>query len=329
MTPQESLSALGTADVAPFESRLSQKEWGFSLPRVATLQVNVGRLCNLACKHCHVSCGPHRQEVMSREVIDDCLLALRSHSSVKVLDITGGAPEMNPHFRYFVAAARQLGVHTLVRTNLVIFEEPGYEDLPQFYADQGVEIVCSLPFYEAKTNDRQRGNGVFDASIRQLKRLNELGFGLEDHKQLNLVYNPAGAFLPPDQAAMEREYRQRLEERWGVRFHHLYTITNNPVGRFLEFLVRSDNLNGYMQRLEDAFNPAAAEAVMCRNQISVGWDGALYDCDFNQALDLKARGPATIGAWARSDQEPRRLCLAPHCYACTAGSGSSCGGATA
>lgn len=310
-----------------FESKIPNEEWAYTYDTVRTLQMNVGRLCNLSCKHCHVSCGPDRKEIMPREVAADCLRAVISQN-IQVLDITGGAPEMNPNFRWLLENAAKTGVRTIVRTNLVILDTEGFRDIPELYAKYGVEVVCSLPYYTKRDNDRQRGGGVFDKSVTLLRRLNELGYGKDEKLRLNLVYNPGGAFLPPSQSALERDYKARLMEDHGIVFNSLYTITNNPVGRFREFLDRSGNLCGYMERLYNSFNPGAVEKMMCRDQISVDWQGYIYDCDFNQALGLRAEGPATIGEWADAKSVRRRIRFGSHCYACTAGSGSSCGGAT-
>lgn len=310
-----------------FESKIPNEEWAYTYDAVHTLQMNVGRLCNLSCKHCHVSCGPDRKEIMPREVAADCLRAVISQN-IQTLDITGGAPEMNPSFRWLLENAAKTGVHTIVRTNLVILDAEGFRDIPELYAKYGVEVVCSLPYYTRRDNDRQRGGGVFDKSVTLLRRLNELGYGRDERLHLNLVYNPGGAFLPPSQSALERDYKARLMEDYGIVFNSLYTITNNPVGRFREFLDRSGNFCGYMERLYNSFNPGAVENMMCRGQISVDWQGYIYDCDFNQALGLRAEGPATIGEWAGAKSVRRRIRFGSHCYACTAGSGSSCGGAT-
>ena len=310
-----------------FESKIPNEEWAYTYDTVHTLQMNVGRLCNLSCKHCHVSCGPDRKEIMPREVAADCLRAVISQN-IQTLDITGGAPEMNPSFRWLLENTAKTGVHTIVRTNLVILDAEGFRDIPELYAKYGVEVVCSLPYYTRRDNDRQRGGGVFDKSVTLLRRLNELGYGRDERLHLNLVYNPGGAFLPPSQSALERDYKARLMEDYGIVFNSLYTITNNPVGRFREFLDRSGNFCGYMERLYNSFNPGAVENMMCRGQISVDWQGCIYDCDFNQALGLRAEGPATIGEWAGAKSVRRRIRFGSHCYACTAGSGSSCGGAT-
>lgn len=291
------------------------------------LQINVGRLCNLACKHCHLESGPHRTEIMSREVMEACLKAYETQG-FSTIDITGGAPEMNPDFRWLVEEACRICDHVIVRSNLVILLEEGYTDLPEFYAKHKVEIDCSLPHYRAKTVDKQRGLNVFERSIEALQKLNAVGYGKEPGLVLNMVYNPAGAFFPPSQEAMEKEYKAALARDYGIEFNNLFTITNNPAGRFGKFLVDSGNLNGYMGKLYGAFNPATLENMMCRFQVSVGYDGSLYDCDFNQALDMKVSTGDTIFNLAAKPYEPRTICFDKHCYACTAGAGSSCGGTT-
>lgn len=311
----------------PFDSAVPDGECLYTHDTLGTMQVNIGRMCNLACRHCHLSCGPSRTEMMSRGVMDECISAAVK-SGVKVIDITGGAPEMHPHFREFLKAAAGTGAHVIVRTNLVILDEDGYRDIPELYALYRAEVVGSLPYYSAKDNDRMRGDGVFMRSVNVLKRLNELGYGRQPELALDLVYNPGGAFLPPSQSEFEKEYREHLAASFGLSFTHLFTITNNPIGRFRDFLVRSGNYDGYMNRLYDAFNPVACRNIMCRDQISVGWDGRVYDCDFNQALELPAVGAQTISEWAAAPCKRRRIATGPHCYACTAGAGSSCGGST-
>lgn len=313
-------------DIPGFESRISD-ERHLMTERMDVLQVNVGRRCNLACKHCHMEAGPARTEVMGREVMEACLAAYKTQG-FSTIDITGGAPEMNPDFRWFVKEACGICSHVIVRTNLVIMLEEGYTDLPEFYAEHGVELVCSLPHYKAKTTDRQRGSDVFERSVRVLQRLNGLGYGRRPELVLNMVYNPAGAFFPPNQTAMQKEYKEHLGRDYGIEFNDLFTITNNPSGRFREFLERSGNLEGYMNKLCAAFNPATVENMMCRFQVSAGYDGSLYDCDFNQAIGLKISTGDTIFDLAEKPCGPRRICFGKHCYACTAGAGSSCGGAT-
>lgn len=318
-------------NLVPFEQRV--KESGFfpiQCTEISVLQVNVGKVCNLSCKHCHVNAGPNRTESMNRETLARCLEVLAGADSINTLDITGGAPELNPHLPWFIEEASGMGRKVMVRTNLAVLEQDQYVYLGGFYAAHGVEVVASLPYYQDKNTDRQRGQGVFDASIRVLKHLNELGYGQAGSPlQLNLVYNPGGAFLPPDQQAIEADYRRELSRRHGVVFNQLYTITNVPLGRFLVFLQHSGNSARYLERLAGAFNPAAVTRVMCRNQISVGWDGRLYDCDFNQMLGLgcSPEVPGHINDFDVEALQNRCIVVANHCYACTAGAGSSCGGA--
>ena len=312
--------------VPEFESKFSDQSVA-ETAGMDVLQINVGRLCNLACKHCHLGAGPARKEVMSREVMEACLRAYKNQG-FSTIDITGGAPEMNPDFRWLVEQATSISDHVIVRTNLVIMLEDGNTDLPEFYKEHKVELVCSLPHYKAKTTNRQRGEDVYERSVEVLKKLNSIGYGRDPELVLNMVYNPAGAFFPPDQIAMEKEYKEKLGKAYGIEFNNLFTITNNPIGRFGDFLVSSGNFESYMQKLYDAFNPATLENMMCRYQVSVGWDGSLYDCDFNQAVGLKISTGETIFDIADEPYKPREICFNKHCYACTAGAGSSCGGTT-
>jgi len=295
---------------------------------VETLQVNVGKLCNQACKHCHVDASPTRTEIMPREVVDACLKVVREFD-IPTLDITGGAPELIPDFRYFVTEARASGRHVIVRHNLTVMHETGQEDLPEFFAENRVEIVSSLPYFNAAKTDSQRGTGVFDKSIDALKRLNDVGFGVENGLTLNLVYNPVGAFLPPDQASIEADFKRELIARYGISFNNLFTITNMPIARFLDWLRRSGNETHYMAKLVNAFNPATIEGLMCRNLISVDWTGRLSDCDFNQMLGIPLANalPQTIYDFDLEKLAARRIVTADHCFGCTAGAGSSCGGA--
>lgn len=294
-------------------------------------QVNIGKQCNQTCKHCHVDAGPHRKEMMSRETMELCLEALKNNP-VKVVDITGGAPEMHKDFRWFVEEVRALGCHVMVRCNLtIILANKKYHDLPEFFKAHKVEVISSLPFFTAERTDRQRGEGVFEKSIRALKMLNGVGYGMEGTGlTLNLVYNPAGAFLPAAQQSLEAQFKSSLLREHNIHFNKLLTITNMPVSRFLEFLVNSSNYEGYMDKLVQWFNPKAAEGVMCRNTISVGWDGSLYDCDFNQMLELKVstNAPQHIKEFNLAALNTRDIVIHQHCYGCTAGSGSGCGGAT-
>jgi radical SAM/Cys-rich protein len=310
----------------PFEQALV--ETGRGPPRatgVGVLQVNVGKVCNQTCAHCHVDAGPDRKESMSAETAELCLDVLARHD-IPTLDITGGAPEMNPNFRRLVVRGRELGRHVIDRCNLTILLAPGFADLPDFLAAHRVEVVASLPCYLTENVDRQRGAGVFDKSIEALRRLNAVGYGRE--LPLTLVYNPLGPSLPPAQAALEAAYREQLRGRYGIEFTRLFTITNMPISRFLDDLVRSGKLDAYLEKLIGAFNPAAADGVMCRTTLSVGWDGRLYDCDFNQMLDLAVAGdaPRHIRDFDLARLAGRRVVTGQHCYGCTAGAGSGCGG---
>ena len=292
-----------------------------------TLQVNLGYLCNLSCVHCHVNAGPHRTEQMDRETIDG-LLALLDRASIQTLDLTGGAPELNPHFRYLVSEARALGVHVIDRCNLTVLLEPGQEDLAEFLAEQHVEICASLPCYVQENVEAQRGKGVYDASIEALQQLNALGYGAE--QILNLAYNPVGPVLPPPQEALEAEYRRELKDRFGIRFNHLMTITNMPISRFGSVLLAQGQYTEYMHLLRENFSQSNMETLMCRRLISVDWQGFLYDCDFNQMLDLpllasdRRRHIRDLLSTLTLD-EP--IITGEHCYGCAAGQGSSCGGA--
>jgi radical SAM/Cys-rich protein len=298
--------------------------------RLEIFQMNLGKMCNQTCRHCHVDAGPDRREVMSRETMEQCLAAL-AKTAIPTVDLTGGAPEMNPHFRWLVEEVRKLGRHVMDRCNLTILETAPHADLPEFFARHQVEVVCSLPHYRALNTDKQRGEGVYEKSIRALKKLNALGYG--DGKsglRLVLVTNPVGAFLPAGQASLEAEWKRELLKNHGIRFDSLFTITNMPISRFLEWLEQSGNLAAYLERLVQAFNPEAARGVMCRNTLSVGWDGQLYDCDFNQMLDLpvEAGAPRHIRDFDLAKLEARSIVTDRHCFGCTAGAGSSCGGAT-
>ncbi len=296
---------------------------------IQVLQINVGKLCNQTCRHCHVDAGPDRREMMDRDTVEACLGVI-GRTDVPTVDITGGAPEMNPHFRRLVSEARRLGRQVIDRCNLTILLAPGFRDLPEFLAEHNVEIVASLPCYLPENTNAQRGDGVFERSIDALRRLNELGYGRPDSGLvLTLVYNPVGPSLPPPQAGLEAAYRRELLARYGVVFNRLFTITNMPISRFLDDLVRTGQHELYMQKLIDAFNPAAAAGVMCRTTISVGWDGRLYDCDFNQMLDLGVAAglPQTIWDFDAASLAGRLIVVGQHCFGCTAGAGSGCQGA--
>lgn len=298
--------------------------------KLEVLQMNLGYMCNQTCSHCHVDAGPDRKEVMSRDTMQECLRALKD-SGIHTLDLTGGAPEMNPHFRWFISEASKLGVQDIiVRSNLTILNaNRKYHDLPEFFREHRIHIISSLPFYRKEKTDRQRGTGVFDRSIKALKDLNLVGYGIESSGlMLDLVYNPAGAFLPTGQDALEKDFKKALLEDFGISFNRLFTITNLPISRFLEYLLASGNYEDYMSALVDAFNPAALSQLMCLNTLSVGWDGRLYDCDFNQMLQMPIDSTVRHIRDFRSEAiQERRIFTSQHCYGCTAGAGSSCQGA--
>ncbi len=323
-----------------FEAQLRRAK--IELPPLAidTLQVNITKLCNQQCRHCHVDASPARREMMSEEGIDRCLEILERHLAIGKLDITGGAPELHPAFNHFVQRAVALGKHVMVRHNLTVQLDPhpitgaSMEYLPEFFARQRVEVISSLPYYQEFFTDAQRGKGVFAKSLEAMRRLNALGYGVDGSGLvLNLVYNPVGPYLPAAQAVLEADYKRELKAKFGIVFTSLYTITNMPINRFRLHLQKSGQLEAYMDKLLAAFNPAAAEGVMCRSVVSVGHDGRLYDCDFNQMLELQAAGPdgrpLSIFDFDFERTLARRIRFGEHCLGCTAGAGSSCGGATA
>ncbi len=296
------------------------------------LQINMGYMCNQVCAHCHVDAGPDRKEIMNRETMQQCLDVI-AQTGAHTLDLTGGAPEMNPDFRWFVEAASAAGVKDfIVRSNLTIIRaNKKYHDLPEFFAKHGVHVVSSMPHYTQGKTDKQRGDGVFNASIEALKMLNKVGYGMPGSDlKLDLVYNPSGAYLPGDQAALEKDFKKALDADFGIQFNALFAITNLPISRFLDYLVASGNFEDYMYALVDAYNPAAVAGVMCTNTLSVSWDGYLYDCDFNQMLGLKVASKARhIKDYDTSLLEGREVVISQHCYGCTAGAGSSCQGTVA
>ncbi|WP_373521114.1 arsenosugar biosynthesis radical SAM (seleno)protein ArsS [Aquiflexum sp.] len=302
--------------------------------QIETLQINMGKMCNQVCQHCHVDAGPDRKEIMTREIMEDCLRVIEKNN-IKSVDLTGGAPEMNPDFRWFVTEIRKIGIdiNIIVRCNLtIILANPKFHDLPEFFKENHIEVVSSLPYFSASKTDAQRGDGVFEKSIKALKMLNDIGYGVEGSNLiLNLVYNPSGAFLPGSQEGLQAEFKKKLGNNFGVSFNDLFTITNIPISRFLDYLIRSGNYEGYMEKLIESYNPTAAANVMCRSTISVGWDGFLYDCDFNQMLELKVEAPKSqhIKDWDQMVLKNRNIMVNQHCFGCTAGAGSSCGGATA
>lgn len=317
--------------VPDFENTVEDKELLMTKDSLDVMQVNVGYLCNLECKHCHVNGGPTRKEIMSRDVLEACLKVFKKEG-FKIMDITGGAPEMNPDFEWFLKESAKLTDNIIVRTNLVILREKNFSHLVDLYKELGVNVVCSMPFYNEKTTDIQRGDGVFRKSIEVLKRLNEIGYGRgilnDDSKSLKLdfVYNPNGAFLAGSQSSLEAVYKDKFGRDFGVEFDNLYCITNNPIGRYGDYLKRSGNLDDYMNLLYSSYNPDSVKNIMCRNQISVAWDGRIYDCDFNQAAELETLDRYTIFNILEDGLKKRRIAVGNHCYACTAGMGSSCGG---
>jgi radical SAM/Cys-rich protein len=330
--PGTQLRALAATGVPPFEDVLARHgRQPLEACTVEVLQVNVGKLCNQTCAHCHVDAGPDRREAMSRETAEQVIELLR-RQPIPTLDITGGAPELSPQFRFLAGEAAALGRRVIDRCNLSVLLLPAQRDLVAFLAERRVEVTASLPSFRGTGTNAQRGEGVFEKSIEALRRLNEAGYGRGEGLVLNLVHNPVGAFLPGDQASLERDYRRELRSRHGIVFDRLYTITNMPISRFLEHLARTGNLQGYLEMLVSAFNPRAVDGVMCRTYLSVGWDGTLYDCDFNQMLELPTNhgAPRSLAALlAAGGTLPRRVVTDRHCFGCTAGAGSSCAGAVA
>lgn len=330
ITRRDGASAFPRSSVG-FNEKLTVSGLRLRSNAVDTLQVNVGKVCNQACKHCHVDASPARTESMTFEMAEACLDVLRRYK-ISTLDITGGAPELNPHFRHLVLEARRAGAKVTVRHNLTVMFEPQQTDLPDFFAENVVEVVSSLPYFLQQQTDAQRGAGVFDKSIEAIRRLNAVGYGREGSGlTLNLVYNPVGAFLPPAQSAIEADFKRELAHRHDLHFNNLYTITNMPVARFLDYLRRSGNEEKYMTKLVNAFNPATVGGLMCRNTISVDWTGRLFDCDFNQMLEIgvDANLPQTIFDFQVEPFNNRIIKTAAHCFGCTAGAGSSCGGTVA
>ncbi len=298
--------------------------------RTEVLQINVGKLCNLTCMHCHVNAGPKRKEIMTRETIDR-IIDWVAKTDIPIVDLTGGAPEMIPDFRYFVERLKALqpSRHVIERCNLTILLEQGHEDLAAFLARNKVEIVASMPCYTPANVNAQRGDGVFEGSIAALQLLNSLGYGIETELPLHLVYNPVGAFLPSPQAELEADYKRELAAHFGIVFNNLYTITNLPIGRFAAYLRHNNKLDEYMELLIEAFNPATISGLMCRNTISVGWRGEVYDCDFNQQLNMQWQDGERLFLWDVYPEkiDNREIMTGDHCFGCTAGAGSSCGGA--
>lgn len=326
----EQLKIINQPEAFPAFNEKFEESFGKPLTtgNIEIFQINLGKMCNMVCKHCHVDAGPDRTEIMTKETLQLCLEALKS-SNIQKIDLTGGAPEMNPHFKWFVEEAKKLDKHVMVRSNLTILVTNKFDDYAQFMADNQVEIISSLPYYKASFTDKQRGDGTFNKSIEAMKILNNLGYGKEDSGLLlNLVYNPIGAFLPPPQKALENDYKHELFKNHGLVFNNLFTITNMPISRYLDYLMQSRNYEKYMTKLVNSYNPVAAENVMCKFTLSVSWDGYLYDCDFNQMLEMKVNhgAPTHIKDFDVKKLGNRKIMTGQHCYGCTAGAGSSCGG---
>jgi radical SAM/Cys-rich protein len=316
-----------------FAEKLGANSLSLRRGRPEILQVNVGKLCNLTCTHCHVNAGPKRKEIMTRHTIDRIIDWL-AKANIPIVDLTGGAPEMIPDFRYFITqiGALQPPRHIIDRCNLTILLEPGYQDLSEFLANNKIEIIASMPCYSAENVNAQRGEGVFDGSIAALQLLNSLGYGIDPHLPLHLVYNPVGAFLPPSQEELEDDYKRELKKHFGIKFNKLYALSNLPIGRFASYLRHKRKLEEYMELLVHAFNPATVSGLMCRSTISVGWRGEVYDCDFNQQLGMQWRSEGEskpLFLWDINPEslEDREIMTGRHCFGCTAGAGSSCGGA--
>ena len=328
---EHQIEILESKDGTPFRERLNGcGNFPLKPSNLEVLQVNVGKMCNQTCKHCHVDAGPDRREIMTRETMRHCIQAV-SQYAIRAVDITGGAPELNPDFQWFVESLAKIGVQITVRCNLtIILANPKFNYLPSFYREHNVEVISSLPHFSKIRTDAQRGEGVFATSIKSLQLLNEQGYGMEETDlRLNLVYNPTGAFLPGSQTGLERDFKEKLWNEHGVVFNELFTITNMPISRFLDYLLASGNYDMYMEKLLASFNPQTIEGLMCRNTLSVGWDGHLFDCDFNQMLDLRidAAHGNHIKDFNKDDLANREIIVGQHCYGCTAGAGSSCGGA--
>lgn len=330
-SPVRQLQVLDALDLpgGDFDGALAEAGVALTPAPLDILQVNVGKLCNMTCRHCHVDAGPDRTENMDRATVDQ-VLAVLDATGAHTVDLTGGAPELNPHFEYLVDACVARGKHVIDRCNLTVLLLPRFAHLPRWFADRGVEVVCSLPHHRQRNTDAQRGDGTYGKSIEALKRLNAAGYGQGDpDRVLTLMTNPSGAFLAPDQAPAEAQWKRSLERHHGVQFDRLIALNNMPISRFLEWLEETGNTQRYLERLVGAFNPRAVDGVMCRNTLSIGWDGQVYDCDFNQMLELPAESVGHVRDFDAAAFAARRIVTARHCFGCTAGAGSSCGGATA
>ena len=322
-----------SGELPTFKDKISEtSQFPIKAKKLEILQINVGYMCNQVCDHCHVDAGPDRKEIMTRDTMRQCLEVIKN-SGAHTLDLTGGAPEMNPDFRWFVEEAAKVGIKDfIVRSNLTIIRaNKKYYDLPKFFKKHNVHVVSSMPHWTRGKTDKQRGDGVFDKSIKALQELNAVGYGMPGSDlRLDLVYNPSGAFLPGDQVAMEKDFKKALMDDFGIEFHNLFAITNLPIARFLDYLIASENYEDYMYSLVEAYNPAAVENVMCTNTLSISWDGYLFDCDFNQMLELPVNSKSRhISEFNEELLEGRNIVISQHCYGCTAGAGSSCQGVVA
>jgi radical SAM/Cys-rich protein len=320
-------------ELPTFKDKISEtSQFPLIANKLEILQINVGYMCNQVCEHCHVDAGPDRKEIMTRDTMRQCLEVIKT-SGAHTLDLTGGAPEMNPDFRWFVEEAAKVGITDfIVRSNLTIIRaNKKYYDLPEFFKKHNVHVVSSMPHWTRGKTDKQRGDGVFDKSIKALQELNAIGYGTPGSDlKLDLVYNPSGAFLPGDQAAMEKDFKKALSDDFNIQFHNLFAITNLPIARFLDYLIASENYEDYMYALVEAYNPAAVANVMCSNTLSISWDGYLFDCDFNQMLELPVNSKSKhISEFNEELLEGRKIVISQHCYGCTAGAGSSCQGSVA
>ena len=320
-------------ELPTFKAKISEtSQFPLKAKKLEILQINVGYMCNQVCEHCHVDAGPDRKEIMTRDTMKQCLEVIKT-SGAHTLDLTGGAPEMNPDFRWFVEEAAKVGIKDfIVRSNLTIIRaNKKYYDLPEFFKKHNVHVVSSMPHWTQGKTDKQRGDGVFAKSIKALQELNAIGYGMPDSGlRLDLVYNPSGAFLPGDQMSMEKDFKKALMEDFNIQFHNLFAITNLPIARFLDYLIASENYEDYMYQLVEAYNPVAVSNVMCTNTISISWDGYLFDCDFNQMLELPVNSKSKhISEFNEELLEGRNIVISQHCYGCTAGAGSSCQGVVA
>lgn len=311
-----------------FESILEKHSISLRAREIEIFQINMGKMCNLACKHCHVEAGPNRKEIMNRETLEKCLKLIDKHN-FKTIDLTGGTPEVNPHFRWFISELGKRQKEVLVRSNLVVLLENEYSDMVELLTKNKITLIASFPHIQKDRTDKQRGNGVYDGLINIIRILNNLGYGINPELKLHLVHNPVGAYLPGNQIVLEQEYKKVLQNEYGIQFNSLYCITNMPIGRYLNFLKSSGNYESYMEELVNAFNPAAARNVMCVNTLSISYDGFLYDCDFNQMINLKLKNglPQHLDDFDLEKLAGREISIEDHCFGCTAGSGSSCGGA--